>query len=278
MSVYIDTSALLPYYLPESLSESAERLLRSVPLPAISDLTEVELASALARKVRQGELAREAALHVKALFATHAQGGYFRRLRVSHGHFSLAKDWIGQLDLPLRTLDGLHLAIAALEELELVTADEGLARSAEALGIAFPATPGLGPQRRSVLGPSPVPGRPSRTGQARVALETQPQRFRNIGFPRAGCHETNPLRAKRRRVSASTWERIEKATGKGEAHGRLQDHRFRFLCCCSFRRPRATGTPGLCPRPRSSTRPMANLPSRSFPGSSKASSSSLKTK
>lgn len=135
-SLYIDTSALVPYYLPEEKSGLAERLLRSANRPAVSDLTEIELTSALARKVRQGELSRNDGLRVRALFATHLEGGYFRRLRIHHSHFGLARDWIGQLELPLRTLDGLHLAVSALEELELVTADEGLARSAEALGLA----------------------------------------------------------------------------------------------------------------------------------------------
>lgn len=135
MSLYIDTSALVPYYLPEALSDASERLLRTANRPAVSDLTEVELTSALARKVRRGGLSRQAALHARALFTTHLEGLYFRRPRVQHQHFALARDWIAQLDLPLRTLDGLHLAVAAMEELEMVTADAGLARTAEALGI-----------------------------------------------------------------------------------------------------------------------------------------------
>lgn len=135
MSFYIDTSVLVAFYVPEVLSPVAEDILRSEAGPAISDLTEVEMNSALARKVRQGELSRENAAKVRALFSGHLQAGLYRRLALDRHHFRLARDWISQWDLSLRSLDGLHLAVASLEDLELVTADKGLAASAESLGL-----------------------------------------------------------------------------------------------------------------------------------------------
>jgi len=135
LSLYIDTSVLVAYYVPEALSELAEKALRVAPGPTVSDLTEVEMHSALARKVRQGELSRENAIKVRALFSSHLQAGLYHRLAVERSHFRLARDWIGQLDLPLRSLDGLHLALAGLEDLELVTADRALAECAGALGL-----------------------------------------------------------------------------------------------------------------------------------------------
>ncbi|HHE47931.1 MAG TPA: hypothetical protein ENL11_03215 [Candidatus Acetothermia bacterium] len=47
----------------------------------------------------------------------------------------MARDWIGRFDLPLRAPDALHLAVAFTAGLPLVTADQVLAQSAEALGI-----------------------------------------------------------------------------------------------------------------------------------------------
>ena len=45
--------------------------------------------------------------------------------------------WISQFNTALRTLDALHLAIAVSNDLRLITADEGLAQAADALGIAY---------------------------------------------------------------------------------------------------------------------------------------------
>ena len=50
-------------------------------------------------------------------------------------HYRLARDWIGLFKTGLKTHDALHLAIASAEELTLVTADEGLSKSAKALAL-----------------------------------------------------------------------------------------------------------------------------------------------
>ena len=49
--VYVDTSVLVAYYSPEKLSERAEEFLIGQDRVAISNLTELELFSALSRKV-----------------------------------------------------------------------------------------------------------------------------------------------------------------------------------------------------------------------------------
>jgi uncharacterized protein len=61
--------------------------------------------------------------------------GFYTRLEVEPGHYSMARDWIGQFDTPLRTLDALHLAIASSHDISLVTADVGLTESARRLGV-----------------------------------------------------------------------------------------------------------------------------------------------
>ena len=53
---YIDTSILAAYYCPEPLSDLVENLIVQLDEPAISHLTEVELTSALAIKIRTGSL------------------------------------------------------------------------------------------------------------------------------------------------------------------------------------------------------------------------------
>ena len=53
---YLDTSILAAYYCPELLSEKVEKIIISAKRPCMSSLTEVELASAISRKIRQKNL------------------------------------------------------------------------------------------------------------------------------------------------------------------------------------------------------------------------------
>jgi len=54
--VYLDTSVIVAYYCPETFSRQVQDLLREQIKPALSLLTEVEFASAVAKKVRSNEL------------------------------------------------------------------------------------------------------------------------------------------------------------------------------------------------------------------------------
>lgn len=133
--IYLDTSVLAAYYCPEPLSAKAERLIRAESRPAVSDLTEVELFSALSRKTRLRELVRDDAGRVAAQFLAHLENNLYTRLALERRHYQLARDWILRSTTPLRTLDALHLAVAASEGLTLVTSDGGLARSGASLGV-----------------------------------------------------------------------------------------------------------------------------------------------
>lgn len=133
--IYLDTSVLAAYYCPEPGSRDAEALVRSDPGPTISDLTQVELVSALARKVRSRELDRAAAIRMAAEFQRHVEQGLYRRLPLERRHFETARAWIAGFAVPLRTLDALHLALAAAEELPLATLDRALRRAAESIGV-----------------------------------------------------------------------------------------------------------------------------------------------
>ncbi len=134
--IYIDTSALVPYYCPEPLSAAAQKFLIRQVQPAISDLVEVELFSALARKVRAAQLRRADAQRIQATFRTHLDGGVYIRLSVESRHFAIARDWLAAFHPPLAALDALHLAVAAAQPCPIVTVDATLARAARALGVA----------------------------------------------------------------------------------------------------------------------------------------------
>jgi uncharacterized protein len=133
--IYLDTSVVAPFYWQEQLSDTVQTLLGNESEVALSQLVEVELFSALSRRVRMGEISQDQAGVIAERFETHVDYGFYTRLSVEGLHYSLAKEWIRRFDTPLRTLDALHLAIASSQGICLITADRGLAGSAEAFGV-----------------------------------------------------------------------------------------------------------------------------------------------
>lgn len=71
MRYYLDTSVLVAYYSPEIMSEKVQAFLNDQVKPAISYLTEVELFSAIARKVRLGNLSRTDGDRIVSKFLSH---------------------------------------------------------------------------------------------------------------------------------------------------------------------------------------------------------------
>jgi predicted nucleic acid-binding protein len=117
------------------LSLLAERALRSLSSPAISELTVVEFTSAVSRKVRDKTLSREDGVRVLAQFDAHIEGGYYVVLPVRTRDYRVAKSWLGQFQGTLRTLDAVHLAVAEAASASMLTADRRLAAEAKALGL-----------------------------------------------------------------------------------------------------------------------------------------------
>ena len=132
---YIDTSVLTAYYCPEPLSEIAEQQIRSVSRPLISWLVDVELHSALAKKVRMEELEASDAHRIQRLFRKHCVGDYFHTEAVLQRDFMQAREWLGSLDIALRTLDALHLAVAHRLGTSIVTSDVRLRAAGNQLGM-----------------------------------------------------------------------------------------------------------------------------------------------
>ena len=132
---YVDTSVLVAYYCPETISETAEKLILSSKRPRISSLTEVELASALSRKVREKNLSPDDGNKIFNHFQFHLEQSFYRLTAVEDRHYQTAKAWIVQFSTPLKTLDALHLAVAAEGDLTLLTADKYLGISAKYFGI-----------------------------------------------------------------------------------------------------------------------------------------------
>ena len=133
--IYIDTSVLAAYYCPEPLSSRAQRALAEAGERAISSLGEVELVSALARKVRSREMRRPDAERIFAVFQSHLDQGIYTRLALDATHYAKARDWLRTFTVPLQTLDALHAAVAALQDCPLLTADIALAKACANVGV-----------------------------------------------------------------------------------------------------------------------------------------------
>jgi uncharacterized protein len=134
--LYLDTSALLPFYREEKASAAMERLLMAQREPVLlSRLGELEVASAIARWVRLRELGEAQANQVENTFREDVRAGRFRLLDVEPGDYVRAREWLLARKTPLRVLDALHLACALRHEAELVTADVLMARAAQHFGL-----------------------------------------------------------------------------------------------------------------------------------------------
>lgn len=135
--VYLDTSALLKRYVPEAHSDAFEEYLAPLMPAVVSRLTLVELRSGLARKRREGAIAADREQAAVTEIRIDVQDGLLQVQPSTDQHFNDAFRLIDQLpDIPLRTLDALHLAIAqSIRAQELATADDTMARAAAALGM-----------------------------------------------------------------------------------------------------------------------------------------------
>lgn len=134
--IYVNTSALAAYYCPEPLSGKAQLALQEAGQLAISPLVELELASAIARKVGTREMRRADAHRILAVVQSHLERGIYTRLGIDAQHFARAREWIASLEIPLLTLDALHLAVAAANGCSLITADAMLAKACAKVDVA----------------------------------------------------------------------------------------------------------------------------------------------
>jgi predicted nucleic acid-binding protein len=132
---YFDTSIIVAFYCPEPVSNEAENLLRRAKDLYISPLVEVELASAVSRKVREKTLSITDAARIIAEFKTHVDQGIFHMVSISSIHFACAFNWIASFITPLRAFDAIHCAIASQINETIVTADASLAHSAKILHV-----------------------------------------------------------------------------------------------------------------------------------------------
>jgi len=139
--IYLDTSALLKRYVAERRSDDFDTYFEQVAPASVSRLTLLELRSGLARKRRERTIDASHEQAALAELRIDIQDGLLQVRPVLDQHLIDAFHLIDAMpDIPLRSLDAMHLAAARAEGAnELATADATMARAAAKLGmqIAF---------------------------------------------------------------------------------------------------------------------------------------------
>jgi hypothetical protein len=136
--IYFDTSALAKWYIREARSDEVAKYIQDHCPIDISDLTIVEMRTLLARRRRERNIDSQTEIRIYATFKDDIR----QKLLACHPlptDFAAAADHLLSVlaDLPVRTLDVLHLTIAREIQAEiLATADRVMAAGTRKLGFS----------------------------------------------------------------------------------------------------------------------------------------------
>jgi predicted nucleic acid-binding protein len=135
--IYVDTSTLLKWYVAEAASERVAAFIEANPVLAISRLTLVEARCALHRRGRAFRRLRAESDAAIESFRADVDAGLFALLPIDDEDIGAAETLLESIrDVPLRTLDSLHLAIVRRRQVSrLATSDRVLSKAARALGV-----------------------------------------------------------------------------------------------------------------------------------------------
>lgn len=136
--IYFDTSALAKWYLNEAGSDDVEKYIQEHGPVDMSDLTVVEMRCLLARRRREGNIDPKTEIKIFATFEEDIRQRFLICHPLPDGLTAGAVNLLSvHPDLPIRTLDALHLMIAREIQAEvLATADRVMVAGAKAMGFS----------------------------------------------------------------------------------------------------------------------------------------------
>jgi predicted nucleic acid-binding protein len=133
--MYIDTSCLVAFYVPEKLTPRIDALITNADVVSISAITKIEFLSALNKKNRMGLFPPKESQIVFQEFKNHVSKGYYKLIEINSLHFRNASNLLLQTENALRSLDAIHLGIVQAESIPIATNDTILQNAATEFNV-----------------------------------------------------------------------------------------------------------------------------------------------